>query len=619
MAQVITDLPILSGFDAADQTAEPNTDELEFQECTQTSGTTCTATTDSRVRIQTGRVHDGGNEDGVLNTGDLNTSHWAGLSTITSATNAGYYQLFQAFNPRPQTIAVGMSFNVETPPAAGTTRTILALVETNATDLGCAVAIDSNRQLTLFYASGTSGGTPPCAAGYTAQGGQCWQTWGTTTAALTKRACSTDVQKACTTGADCVSGVCSTTNYYWGGVELGEIIGGPNDVTCELYIDGVPMFTGTQKTIAGTNAVQSVSNVEFGAVNAPGTSTGTGTIYFDDLVLVDHGRAGYGYVAAKTPATSGGLTQWALQTAATCTTTNRVACAQDYATSPFLYYSDATTHCYQKNVVGKRESWPTSQPMLQIPGDGATVEAIEGVVLGSTTVGSGARYMETRLILGASGFEVTTGNQNILASGNATSPRQWSRLAIDASPVQGETLLDQVNKLGLAVVTGTGNTDTIRVGAIVFYVRVRKPDITGPRTLTDRNGDGLVTIALWGDSTLTGTLQVKCVGGSSEGTQCSEKDYCSWAPFHDLPVGGCGGDNTPDLELMGRAGVERSADQGRLTRHGNADALDQHEQEHDEVAVGLDPAVDRVGREEEAESHAYISPDAHQRCVRSNR
>ena len=65
-------------------------------------------------------------------------------------------------------------------------------------------------------------------------------------------------------------------------------------------------------------------------------------------------------------------------------------------------------------------------------------------------------------------------------------------------------------------------------------------------------------------------------------------------------------DHQPDLELVRRAGVERSADQGRLARHGNADALRHHEQEDDDVAVGREPAVDRVRGEEEAERHPYI-------------
>jgi len=65
-------------------------------------------------------------------------------------------------------------------------------------------------------------------------------------------------------------------------------------------------------------------------------------------------------------------------------------------------------------------------------------------------------------------------------------------------------------------------------------------------------------------------------------------------------------DHPPDLELARRAGIERRPDQGRLARHGYADALGHHEQEDDEVAVRLEPAVDRVRAEEEAERHRYI-------------
>ena len=62
----------------------------------------------------------------------------------------------------------------------------------------------------------------------------------------------------------------------------------------------------------------------------------------------------------------------------------------------------------------------------------------------------------------------------------------------------------------------------------------------------------------------------------------------------------------PDLELVRRAGIERSPDERGLAGHGHADALEHHEQEHDDVAVGLEPRVDRVGGDDEAERHSYI-------------
>src|SRR4029077_10998272 len=51
----------------------------------------------------------------------------------------------------------------------------------------------------------------------------------------------------------------------------------------------------------------------------------------------------------------------------------------------------------------------------------------------------------------------------------------------------------------------------------------------------------------------------------------------------------CDRDDPPDLELVRRTGVERSADQGRPPRHRQADALDPDQQEYDEIAVRREP------------------------------
>ena len=62
----------------------------------------------------------------------------------------------------------------------------------------------------------------------------------------------------------------------------------------------------------------------------------------------------------------------------------------------------------------------------------------------------------------------------------------------------------------------------------------------------------------------------------------------------------------PDLELVRRARVERCRDERGLARHRHADALDHHEQEDDEVAVGLEPASIVCVERNEAERHPYI-------------
>src|SRR5262249_50754481 len=150
-------------------------------------------------------------------------------------------------------------------------------------------------------------------------------------------------------------------------------------------------------------------------------------------------RAGYGYVARKVPSTIGGLQQWSPQTGTNCSSSNHVACVNDYDTGSFVYNSSSTGNLVQKNAASKTEQFSATTPTLVLP-SGATVTAVEGVVFGNTTTGNGLRDMSQALLFGSLSTPFASANTTVLASGNATTPRLWHRLITTASPVTGSTL-----------------------------------------------------------------------------------------------------------------------------------------------------------------------------------
>lgn len=553
LASRATAQPIfISGFDGTN-TETTNVDSFEF---TATDGGT-----DARIDLTTSRVHD------TANGGD-SSSRWAAVATIGSATTSGFYKACIPttsgtcgdFNPHETSMGAAISLNVDTAPTAGNNhrRTVLAMMEDDG-DYGCAVALNPDRTLTLFYAGGdslatcTTNGDADCTGGATCQGGTCRTTWGTTTQTFQTRSCTGNVQLPCTAGTqatDCPSASCSGSTFYWGGVELIQTINTTSTVTCELYVDGRAVFTGTSKSITGSSPVAAMRNVAAGIVDGPGTPNATATVYVDDFVVDDadnSARPGYGYVARKVPtAATSGLIEWAPQSCA-----DHVSCVNDYDTGTFTYNTSTTNNLVQKTASGKIETLSATSSIATIPA-GASITAVEGVVFGNTSTGNGLRDMSQSLLFGSSFVASTKANTVVLSSGNRTAAAIWDRYLLTSSPVPGHSGLAEyvqgAGVLGHQFKTGTGNTDVLKVGALLEYVRVRKADPVGSITLVDHNKgaeDGLVAVYGLGDSTLTGVHESTCIGGTNDGTLCTQASYCSWDPDNRAkPTGGCGLNNT---------------------------------------------------------------------------
>lgn len=517
---------LLSGFDGADQSTT-NTDSLEW---------TCTAdgSTDARVDIQKTVTHD------TASGGD-SSSKFAQKATITADGQYGSCRLVSNLTPRP-ILSLAVAMHVATPPASGERRVVAAMVE-EGSDLGCALALNSDRTMSIFYAGGVGegscttdancSGTALCIGSTGAK--VCRAQWGAIPTVFQVEHCSSDAAKPCTdatVATDCpASDTCTGT--FFGNVTLTQVRGNADVVTCEAKMNGRTITAGVQRTVS-VNPVGQVINVDLGVLNA-GT-TGVTTIYHDSVAL-DDTDAGWGYVARLVPGTSGALQQWSTNSGGSCAGGTRPNCVNDYnIATDYTYFNDASNNSLGRGAANKAEEFATLTPSLSLP-TGASVTAIEGLAFGNTTAGTGIRDLQQKLII--AGTPVLGPVVEVVATGAAqTVVKLWSRLLVTSAPIAGSSALGpHVNALGHGIATGPNIAATLRVGAMLVYVRVRRPDELGAITLPDRNGDGKVVIAGLGDSTLVGTAETNC---SNSSNVCSAVSFCNWSTTRDQPTGGCG-------------------------------------------------------------------------------
>lgn len=581
---------VISGMDGVDQSSTAGqTDSFEF-EAVDGGGA------DSLVQMQTSVVHGctcGAAESGCTSAGGCaidytHASRWAALSQ-PSGTGAAYYQLRHGF---PMTglgyakVAASVSLHVDTKPTSSG-RPVFGFWE-SATRPGCFVALGTDGALTLYYNTTAT-------------------TWGSTALTLPRFACSKHPLVPCLTGTaatDCPNGAgesCSE-DRYWAGVELVQSTQSATSVICELYLNGEAIFTGTAKAVSGaTNA----RNLWFGALNGVTGLTGSGAItYYDDLVIDDEGaRVGFGFVVSKAPTAQGPAGEWNLDTCG-AGATSAIDCLNDYAVSPYTYLtaSSTTSDTATRGNENKQVDVTGFVPDVVLPSESGAWDAAGAVVLGRTATADSNRAAQVKLgaaLAGACG----AGGVNQCASGlPCTSDAMCASYATGASfqfnrtsgttcsgtdgycshdsrqrcDVNGdcrqfgspqlltlpflrarspiESAPSWASALNATLVVGVRTqsiTDSmIRLGALLFVARFRRPDVGGTPTLRDHNrgaNDGLVSVALIGDSTLQGSLESTCTAGANVGQACSQDTYCSWDSiandgFQDTPVGGCSAD-----------------------------------------------------------------------------
>lgn len=552
----------ISGVETANNSSD--IDSYEFSSCADVS---CgSAPTNTHIKLTSTRAHDSSN-------GGDSTSHWAAevTSNLTSAVSA-YYKIVSNLSPQENQLYFGASVHLETKPGAGKRGSFMAIVESDG-DFGCALSVDENKQITLFYSGGSGNGScssdANCAAGETCQGGLCFASWGVaSTVPLQPNYCSTDPLTKCLNSSDCpgTSPTCSGIGYY--GVELGQLVGSSSSVVCELWVDGVVQFAGTSKSITYATVANS-NNIAFGGLPV-GTPDRTFVIDFDDIVVTDDTRAGHGYVARKVPLTEGTYKQWSLNGGANCSGSAHHYCVNDFDVSPYQYYTTDTGNLIEQGTANRTDSFATFTSMPSLP-SGTEVPAVEVVSIGNTSGASGKRDYNIRMYFGSTAllFSPIT----VIESGSDTVPKVRDRRLVLSAPVAGSSALSSwINNISLDVMSGPLLAAPLRIGAVIIYVRVRRADPQGQPTLQDHdltnvskcadvgkpfacctgNGtgcategkDGKITIFTMGDSTDNGTASVVCNQGSNAGIQCTQNSYASWdtSAERDKPSGGCASD-----------------------------------------------------------------------------
>ncbi len=514
---------------------------------------------DGDIHVQTAIVQD-------ETTGGDSTSQWALRVNLASGEQA-YYEVCDTTDgsacdnsPFPL-LASTVSWHgaAHLPSAPTGDRTFRAFVEEDGA-LGCGLVFNSDRTLELRYFGGTdpTAGTslgnttltltqfacvPACSVSADCgTGGVCTSGKCTTIAAD-----ATEPPAACTEATqatDCVSGDCSATRRYWGGVTLTQEVATPQ-VACTLRLDGRTVLTTTPQQYAGRVSLR-IANIRGGGL---GTESVALDYYEDAWILNSAINAGHGYVTRQVVTSNGSPTAWAKSSSPPCVSgdENAWTCVNDYGESPFTLALDNV------NTITKlaTEQFDTVTAIDPLP-PGATIAGLQMLLIGEagSTAGGTARKIQGASLL----CDGTTCNSTAFTPEvsvqpvTTTRPLLWHLAALP--PVAGASgwIRTQVNNAGLVFQAGPnccGGRRTHIMEAVLFSF-VHRAATPLPSFLVDRNGDGLVTAAGVGDSTAGGTVTVDCVGGENAGQGCTQPDYCDWdaAEEKDKPAGGCAGDDT---------------------------------------------------------------------------
>lgn len=576
----------MSGFDGVDDATTTAIDaSFEFTEQFAGSGTA-----DADARAQTSIAHDAA-------AGGATGSKYALRAEATGSGRSAYYIMANSLSPSDPSVTIGFSLYAAS--ALSGPRVVGAMRESDASNYGCGVVLNAGKTLTLAYfggsdgsCAGTEGTQSTCDSDELCYAGACRKTWGTTSDLIQATACTTNPTIPCTTNGDCPNADCASTRY-WAGIELGQTLGSTSQVTCELYLNGAAIFTGTPRTIGGT-PVANVVNAALGMTNA-GTITSTGTVHIDDFVMDEGGRrAYYGYVDRKAANGIGDENEW---TANSCRGSSNWECVNDYNNPSAYTYDDtgSNNNTLQSSQVGRLTDL-TLTPTITVKA-GESVSALEGLVIGRGTGSFTGRRISQALLAfdgvqwvarqsGATpGSAYCTCSTGAACSGGIcvvpddTTHRVLQRFVTTDSPIPGAAAWDPNNLRQRIQNQNTSPTRTVYVGATTVYVRVQKADTNedigslvnhnrGSETGGVEGAGGLITIAAIGDSTLGGTLEVNCVGGTNNGNECGQQDSCGWdsvanGGHADLPPGGCAqygctADGTSECQECRRCTGDRS-------------------------------------------------------------
>lgn len=476
-----------------------------------------------RCRLDTNSGASSSRFAGALDLASGESAYWSRPTLLTMSTTQG---------------TLAAAFHVASGGGAAGSREIMRW-EMGSTK-GCNARLNSDETITLYWQD-------------TSQG--------TTESVLTVNACSDNPLRGCTTGADCVSGTCSTCSAstgagcFWPTVELVQI-NNPSAtgdrVSCQLWVNGAAEVLADGISVA-SGVLSNLTNWKVGGV---GTESQTMTLTVDDVVVTDDIRAGTSYLHWMTAAA--GVLSGAIENA--CGSGSLVEkCVGDWGQSALNYRNFGTgTDDTIRTATATRGFYvtrfchiasSTCQPLISLPAK-ATIPAVATPFIGRT--GTGANWTtRTAVALCSSGSAAceSLSAPFDLAHGESTTPILTGFPIVGQQPGGGGpwtvTALETLGAQWIAQVVSGGNT--ARAAASGAVVQIKRDDSIVVKNLNDHNigtEDGSVTVMFFGDSTACGTGVATCPAGADAGSICNQQTHCSWDDVNkSKPVGGCTSDS----------------------------------------------------------------------------
>ena len=503
------------------------------------------------------------------------TSKW-GVSATVGSSQTGWVE-----SPTVSLSKLTIGFALAVQSAPGSARVVASIRE--GSNDGVVLRLNTDRTLSLFYRA-TSGGT---SINFGATAAKVQPSYCTGTSCSTDSDCADagkglciagtchSTTRPCTTGTqstDCPSGqTCATCNTTTGNgcyaahVEMVEI-GQGSSVIGELWIDG-------QKLITTAPQVATPGTITAARLGILDSQSGTARVEFDDVVLDDSDRAGWGYIARRCPATDGSPIAWDRNS---CTgATQDVDCVDDYCAGSFVYDGADLSRA----TANKEQVVTAYTPALTL--GALAVPAVESVLIGRTSTSTGTRQLAHVPMVCLAGTCSATA-ATTFAPAASTTNRVLHRYLLTTAPGPIVSAWDaaSVNGFGVRWMNTVNNAALNNiVGAALQYVYARRADTPLRANLLDHNvgvkscavatdccaagcaceagkctKDGRRSIGALGDSTAGATFAVTCLGGTNAGAACSQVDYCSWDVSHDKPSGGCSGVNAQCQTCTSRRG-----------------------------------------------------------------
>jgi len=312
--------------------------------------------------------------------------------------------------------------------------------------------------------------------------------------------------------------------------------------TCRLRSFGHVLLEG--ETTLGS----ALTGARWAVVAAPGS--GNVTVHFDDAVLSDSLRTGWGFVGAVVVNGDDTPLQWSRDSCGGAGP--HYWCGDEYGVSPYVYNAGTGDFLAIATPNRKDGLLVADLPLVAGVSYPAVGLRVYGRATNSSGDGSSRRAIETRLYecsAGgcAAGRTYSAPAATVVTGAGNTTDRLLHTHFLTAAPSGAAWSRDIINRLGVEIGSGTSNASN-RVTATLVEYFAQFPDPSPESLLRDHDvgtNDGERTAVAVGHSNTGGQFGGVCITSNPEYADrvCSQPTCCNWDQQCDSPINGCSTDN----------------------------------------------------------------------------